>query len=54
MQQSGLSMAAIVGPEGPVTRYLVQVHKWSGWTKYDDINGPTQTIYVVISGPPKT
>ena len=29
---------------------MVRVHKWSGWTKYyDDINGPTQTIYVVIS-----
>ena len=30
------------------------IHKWSGRTKYDDINGPTRTIYVVISGPPKT
>ena len=38
----------------PVMRYLVRVHKWSGWTKYVDINGPTRTIYVVISGPPKT
>ena len=38
----------------PVTRYLVRVHKWSGGTKYDDINGPGGTIYVVISGPPKT
>ena len=37
----------------PVTRYLVQVHKWSGQTKYDDINGPIWTIYVVISGPVK-
>ena len=36
-----------------VTRYLVRVHKWSGRTKYDDINGPTRTIYVIISGPPK-
>ena len=37
-----------------VTRYLVRVHKWSGQTKYDDIIGPTRTIYVVESGPPKT
>ena len=34
--------------------YLVQVHKWSGWTKYVNINGPTRTIYVVISVSPKT
>ena len=40
--------------EWPVTRYLAQVHKWSGLTKYDNINGPTWTIYVVISGPPET
>ena len=32
----------------PVTRYLVWVHKWSDWTNYNDINGPTRTIYVVI------
>ena len=38
----------------PVTGYLVWVHKWSGQTKYDDVNGPTRIIYVVISGPPKT
>ena len=37
-----------------VTRYLVRVHKWSSRTNHDDINGPTQTIYVVISGPLKT
>ena len=48
------SYGEIIKPGGPVTRYLVRVHKWSGQTKYVDINGPTQTIYIVISGPPKT
>ena len=33
----------------PVTRYLVRVHKWFSQTKYDDMNGPTLTIYAVIS-----
>ena len=50
----GPSMAAALGPGGPVTRYLVRVHKWSGRIKYYDIICPTRTIYVVISGPPKT
>ena len=38
-----------------VTRYLVRVHKWSGWTKYDNIakwSGRTiYVVYVVINGP---
>ena len=46
--------ASILKCKGPVTRYLVRVHKWSGRTKYDDINDPTRTIYVIISGPPET
>ena len=37
-----------------VMRCLIRVHKWCSWTKYNDINGPTRTTYVVISGPPKT
>ena len=39
--------------ECPVMRYLTQVYKWSSQTNYDDINGLTQTIYVVINGPLK-
>ena len=41
--------------ECPEMRYLAQVYKWSGQTNnYDNINGPTQTIYVVINGLHKT
>ena len=29
---------------------MVWVHKWSGWTNYDNINVPPQTTCVVISG----
>ena len=31
----------------PVMKYLVRIDKWSGWIKYNDINGPTQTIYLL-------
>ena len=37
-----------------VTRYLVRVHKWSGRTSYDSINGPGGPFMFVISGPLET
>ena len=40
--------------EWPVTRYLVRVHKWSGRTSYDSINGPGGPFMFVISGPLET
>ena len=40
--------------EGPVMKYLVRVHKWSGRTNYVEHKWSPQTIYVVISDPVKT
>ena len=39
---------------GSVTKYLVRVHKWSGWTNSVEYKWSPRTIYVVISGPVKT
>ena len=53
----GPSMAVMDDPlcrKWSVTRYLVRVHKWSGRTNYDEHKRSPRTIYVAISGPPKT
>ena len=39
---------------GPVTRYLIRVHKWSGQTNYVEHKWSSRTVYVVISGPVET
>ena len=54
VEQLSVSLSTLYMHLCTVTRYLVRVHKWSGWTNYVEHKWSPRTTYVVISGLIKT